>query len=218
MIKLFLLRKLKKFINENYSGESVTEGNNRHFGKKFLTFVSFDSIEEDDEIMHYENDEDNFIDFSDEEHRDLHDHQDTYELLVDEHLIESAKLAENIFEETEIYVRRNKKPTFSEKLFSYIDGKNISDIAVYKKAGIDRRHFSKIRSANYKPSKKTALQLGVALELNLDQMLDFLSSAGYTLSDSNKTDLVIKFFIINKLYNLDDINYALYELKLESLF
>src|SRR5690625_7052926 len=65
------------------------------------------------------------------------------------------------------YVSNHQKPTFHELLFHFIDQKETSDAAIYKKAGIDRRHFSKIRSnPKYQIGKKTAIALCMALELS----------------------------------------------------
>jgi hypothetical protein len=112
--------------------------------------------------------------------------------------------------EVEVFVENNKRPSFHELLFDYIDKTGLSDVEVYKKAGIDRRHFSKIRSnSNYHPSKNTAIALCLALKLPLDSTADMLKSAGYTLSDSELFDLVIKYCIERKVYDINDVNLAL---------
>lgn len=106
------------------------------------------------------------------------------------------------------FVKEHKsKETFSTKLLKYIDVKNVADSDIYKAAGIDRRHFSKIRSKkDYKPSKQTVLALCLALELNYDDMDDLLELAGYSLSTSETTDLVIMFCLKRNIYDLIDIN------------
>lgn len=92
----------------------------------------------------------------------------------------------------------------------YIDQKGLEDATVYKKAMIDRRHFSKIRSnLNYQPIKSTVMALILALELSLDKAIDFLNSAGYSFTNSNEADLIIKYCIENKIYLLNEVNYAL---------
>ena len=95
-------------------------------------------------------------------------------------------------------------------MFRYIDKKGASDSDIYKRAGIDRRHFSKIRSnPEYKPGKNTVIALALALELTKKELDKLLGSAGYSLSDSDTFDLVIQFCLEKKIYNFYDINQAL---------
>ena len=121
-------------------------------------------------------------------------------------------------ENMEEYVKRNKKTTFRDLLMSYIDERGLVDAQVYKKAGLDRRHFSKIRSdQNYRPSKKTVLSLCLALELDEEKTGELLGSSGYVLSDSNTFDLIIRFCLEKEIYKLYDVNLALDHFGLEPL-
>lgn len=101
--------------------------------------------------------------------------------------------------------------TFVDKLLFYIDQKGMREPEVYKAAQIDRRLFSKIISnKDYRPSKDTALALAFALNLSLVETNDFLERAGYTLSHSIKRDIILEYFICEKIYNLNKINAFLY--------
>ena len=103
--------------------------------------------------------------------------------------------------------------TFVDMLTRYIIMKGWRDSKVYKAAQIDRRLFSKIMSdREYKPAKDTALALAIALELTLQQTNDLLDRAGYTLSHSNKRDVIIEYFIREGVHNLMDINEVLHKL------
>lgn len=108
------------------------------------------------------------------------------------------------------YIKQNRENYFTEQLFAFIDRTGQKDSDIYKKALIDRRLFSKIRSnKKYMPSKRTVIALCLALELSREDADRLLCSAGYSLSRADDFDLVIAFCIEKKIFDFFDINEAL---------
>lgn len=102
--------------------------------------------------------------------------------------------------------------SFSKELLSIIEKRNLKSVDVYRKANIDRKHFSKIKNnPDYRPSKITAIAFALAFELDIDETDDFIGKAGYKLTHSSRFDIIIEYCIENKIYNVIEVNDILYD-------
>ena len=101
---------------------------------------------------------------------------------------------------------------FSERLIQLLNRSGMKNSTVYKKAQISKQHFSKILSnPGYQPTKPTAIALALALELDYGQTQDLIGRAGYTLTNSSKFDLIIRYCIEHRQFDIVQINMILYE-------
>ena len=109
------------------------------------------------------------------------------------------------------YIEQMDK-SFQEMLFDLIDESGMTDVECYKKANVDKRTFSKIKSnKDYRPSKQTVIAFAISLQLDIDETQALLATVGFTLSRSNVFDKIIRYFIHNKNYDIFEINQALFE-------
>ena len=115
-------------------------------------------------------------------------------------------------------IKKMLKPGFRDLLFEFIKKKGIRNADLYHRSGITKAHFSKINNdKDYHPSKETVLAFAIGLKLTLDETKTLLGRAGYTLTNSSRTDLVVEYFIRRQIYDVAEVNDILSELGLPTI-
>lgn len=101
--------------------------------------------------------------------------------------------------------------TFQELLFKFIDKSGLNDSDVYRKAFIDRRLFSKIRSnKDYHPSFGTVTLLALSLKLSTKEYEELLHSASYSLATNSYANITLKYCFDNSIYDVATVNNLVY--------
>ena len=151
------------------------------------------------------------------------------QLYIDKHLVLSAPDVMKCYEVSEFCQMRKFKSlaesdidnlnkeienidaSFIDTIGEIIRKKDLKEPDVYKRAGFDRRFFSKMMNTpSYHPKKNTALSFAIGLQLNINETKSLLAKAGYSLSPSSATDIAVKYFIQHKIYDIILINEFLY--------
>lgn len=102
--------------------------------------------------------------------------------------------------------------SFHDKLFELIGQSGLDNKDVWKRANLDRKHFSKIQcDKKYHPKKKTVMALCIALELDLEQAKDLLARADWAFSPSSRVDLIVQKAIAEKQYDIYQLNLVLFK-------
>ena len=111
-----------------------------------------------------------------------------------------------------------KEKSFHEYLIQLIIDSGMKNTDIYHNANITKQHFSKIMSnSDYNPSKNTICALAMSLQLDIDELELLLEKAGYSLTDTRKFDLAIRYFITNGMYNIVEANIILFDNGIEQI-
>lgn len=135
------------------------------------------------------------------------------EIINTEYKIELNESSENYTITDKILNTKRSSKTFTETLFEYIDKSGLSDTETYKRATIDKRLFSKIKSNNqYHPSFGTVTLFALALELNTNEYENLLKSASYSLPQNSYANITLKYCFDNNIYDVIFVNNLMYEI------
>lgn len=109
--------------------------------------------------------------------------------------------------------------TFQERILKIMEERGLEGPDVYKKQHlITKKVYSDFKNnRDYHPNKYTAIAFCLALELGLDETVEILNSAGWTLSRSRKEDLVVRWHIARGDYKISSINATLKSVGLKNL-
>lgn len=111
---------------------------------------------------------------------------------------------------SEWYASHNNPEGYSQIVSAYYKDLGKDASAIFEKGVLEKEYFSKIeKSLSYVPAKSEVIVVCFAFKLSLEASRALLKSAGYALSNSEKSDLIIRFFLENGNYNVHDLNYVL---------
>ncbi|MBQ9604145.1 MAG: hypothetical protein IJR45_01905 [Firmicutes bacterium] len=102
--------------------------------------------------------------------------------------------------------QKRLEPVFYASYDELIAKKGLTDDEIRQKSNINKAVLTKIRAHDLIPSKKTLIQLAIALELDINDAEWLLQSAGYEFSRASLGELAARFFIECKLYDMKLIN------------
>ncbi len=89
---------------------------------------------------------------------------------------------------------------------------------IYGRANITKSLYSKIMcNVNYRPKKETIIAFAFAMKLSLEDTEYLLKKAGHALDDCSQFDIVCKYFLEKRIFDVFAINETLYDYDLPLL-
>ena len=100
----------------------------------------------------------------------------------------------------------------------YVKDSGMKPAEIYGRANITKSLYSKIMcNVNYRPKKETIIAFAFAMKLSLEDTEYLLMKAGHALSDCSEFDIVCKYFLEKKIFDIFTINETLYDRGLQIL-
>jgi len=110
----------------------------------------------------------------------------------------------------EWYIINGNPETYPAIILRYLDDKRTSIETLTSKTGMDSNYIDNLKNdTNYVPAKGEAVAACLACKLNFEEARVLLEKSGYQLTNSSKEDLIVRYFLLNKLYSTSDLNYVL---------
>jgi hypothetical protein len=118
----------------------------------------------------------------------------------------------------EWYEKHGNPTTFSAITQAYLKESKLDSKTICEKYALDSDYFKKLENnPTYHPGKGEAISLSMAFRLNFQEAKLYLKSADHPMTNSNKADLIVRFFLDKNEYNITDLNYVLKHFELPTL-
>lgn len=113
--------------------------------------------------------------------------------------------------ELEKFIRQcGSAETFPELVNDYMGKKGMGPKDVYQNANLSRQDFSRVTKPGAKPKRETIYSVAIGLQASWEETTKLLSSVGYAFRKNSKFDVILRYCIQNKMYEISRINEALY--------
>lgn len=109
----------------------------------------------------------------------------------------------------EWYAAHDNPDNFMDIVKIYLAENKIKPNDICSEYGLDSKIFSTSSSTVCPVKKWEAVAICFGLDLNISEARALLKTAGYALTNSSETDLIIRYCLENDIYLLDDVNYIL---------
>lgn len=102
--------------------------------------------------------------------------------------------------------------SFTDMLIRLMNQRDMTDVQVYKAAGIQKGTFNKIINGGTKrPSAETLAALAMALKLSYEEAVLLLASCGMAFSAASKFDVIVSWFIRTGNYDIWELDQQLFK-------
>jgi len=110
----------------------------------------------------------------------------------------------------EWYEKHGNPDTYAKIVLEYLKDDKGEALTFFEKANLSAKYEDVLKkNLNYVPSKSEAIIVCMGLKLNIEETRKLIYTVSYTLANSRKEDLIIRYFIENKIYNVDDLSYII---------